>query len=59
MLDMVLDEKLKKKGMAREIVNKVQKLRKAVGLNIDDHVEVFFKVAKKDGSVIDQVVGEN
>ncbi len=36
MLDMVLDDKLKQKGMAREIVNKVQKLRKAAGLNIDD-----------------------
>ena len=36
MLDMVLDDKLKQKGMAREIVNKVQKLRKATGLSIDD-----------------------
>ena len=42
MLDMVLDDNLKQKGMAREIVNKVQKLRKAAGLNIDDHVEIFY-----------------
>jgi isoleucyl-tRNA synthetase len=52
MLDMVLDDKLKQKGMAREIVNKVQKLRKAVGLNIDDQVEVFYRVTKKDGGSV-------
>ena len=46
--------------MAREIVNKVQKLRKAVGLNIDDHVEVFYKVVPAtDASQIKQVVGDN
>jgi isoleucyl-tRNA synthetase len=59
MLDMVLDDNLKKKGMAREIVNKVQKLRKASGLNIDDQVEVFYSVTKKDGSVLNQVVADN
>lgn len=36
MLNITLDENLKQKGMAREIVNKVQKLRKATGLHIDD-----------------------
>ena len=59
MLDMVLDDKLKQKGMAREIVNKVQKLRKATGLSIDDQVEVFFSFPKKDGSVLGQVVSDN
>jgi isoleucyl-tRNA synthetase len=60
LLDITLDEKLKQKGMAREIVNKVQKLRKAVGLNIDDHVEVFYKVVPAtDASQIKQVVGDN
>jgi isoleucyl-tRNA synthetase len=59
MLDMVLDDKLKQKGMAREIVNKVQKLRKATGLSIDDQVEVFFSFPKKDGSILGQVVSDN
>lgn len=36
MLDISVDEKLKEMRMAREIVNKVQKLRKAAGLHIDD-----------------------
>jgi isoleucyl-tRNA synthetase len=42
MLDLVIDEKLKQMGITREIVNKVQKLRKAAGLNIEDQVEIFY-----------------
>ena len=42
MINVVLDEKLKQMGMAREIVNKVQKLRKQAKLNIDDVVEIFY-----------------
>lgn len=57
MLNVTLDENLKRKGMAREIVNKVQKLRKSAGLNIDDHVEIFFK--SPEGSLLSQVVVEN
>lgn len=59
MLNMILDENLKMKGMAREIVNKVQKLRKAVGLHIDDHVEVFYKVVSGDDSQLSRVVSQN
>ena len=59
MLNMVLDENLKMKGMAREIVNKVQKLRKAVGLHIDDHVEVFYKVESGEDSQLSRVVSQN
>jgi hypothetical protein len=43
MLVTALDENLKGMGIAREIVNKVQKLRKAAGLHIDDPVEIFFE----------------
>lgn len=56
MLDITLDDNLRKKGQAREIVNKVQKLRKAVGLNIDDHVEVFYSV---ESAALESVVSEN
>jgi isoleucyl-tRNA synthetase len=58
MLDVTLDDNLKRKGMAREIVNKVQKLRKAVGLNIDDQVEVFYRL-KQAHAPLAQVVHEN
>lgn len=57
MLDITLDDNLRRKGMAREIVNKVQKLRKAVGLNIDDQVEVFYNI--KSATLLAQVVNEN
>jgi len=57
MLDMVIDDNLKQKGMAREIVNKVQKLRKSAGLNIDDHVEIFYKVSQV--GLLTSVVNEN
>lgn len=36
LLDLQIDDNLKQMGIAREIVNKVQKLRKSAGLNIDD-----------------------
>jgi isoleucyl-tRNA synthetase len=58
MLDVTLDDNLRRKGMAREIVNKVQKLRKLAGLNIDDHVEIFYSVPA-GGSLLSQVVAEN
>lgn len=59
MLDIVLDDNLKQKGMAREIVNKIQKLRKVVGLNIDDHVEIFYTSPLGFSSVFTQVVEQN
>ena len=43
MLVTSLNENLKSMGIAREIVNKVQKLRKAAELHIDDAVEIFFE----------------
>ena len=59
MLNITLDDNLRQKGMAREIVNKVQKLRKAVGLNIDDQVEVFYRVPTTGSSVVAKVVEDN
>jgi len=42
MIDTVPDEELHLKGIARGIVNKIQRLRKASKLNIDDDVEIFY-----------------
>lgn len=54
MLVTKMDEDLKLMGMAREIVNKVQKLRKTAGLNIDDQVEVFYEdVKNSNGSGVE------
>ena len=59
MLDVTLDDNLRQKGMAREIINKVQKLRKSAGLNIDDHVEIFYEVPSDDASTLSNVVKDN
>lgn len=58
MLDIVLDDNLRRKGMAREIVNKIQKLRKTAGLNIDDHVEIYF-MEPVTSPLLTQVLNEN
>lgn len=43
MLKTTLDAELQKMGLAREITNKIQKLRKSSGISIDDQIEIFFK----------------
>lgn len=58
MLDMTSDDKLKQRGISREIVNKVQKLRKAAGLHIDDHVELFYEF-KQPESVFNEVLSNH
>lgn len=40
-LDIERDEDLKQEGMARELINRIQKLRKKVHLRPDDRIEVF------------------
>lgn len=44
-LDTKMTESLKQMGASREIVNKIQKLRKAVNISIDDEIEVFYSSA--------------
>lgn len=41
LLDLSQDEGMKKKGTAREVVNRIQRLRKSSGLNPDDDVIIF------------------
>lgn len=47
-LDLRGDESLYEAGVAREIVNRIQKLRKKAALEPTDLVEVFFKSLDKD-----------
>ena len=44
-LDLKIDEQLRQMGLAREVVNKVLMLSKTTGLNIDDHIEIFYELA--------------
>ena len=58
MINTVIDEELRQVGTSREIVNRIQKLRKAEGVQIDDEIEVFFEHDQKTG-VLSAVVGNH
>lgn len=51
MLDVVQNDELKNIGIAREVTNRVQRLRKNTGISIDDQIEIyyFYKKETKDG----------
>ena len=42
-LDLQLNEELVREGLARELVNRVQNLRKDVGLDVADRIRVWFQ----------------
>jgi len=42
-LDCQLNDELIREGLAREVVNRIQKTRKDIGLNVDDRIRVLFK----------------
>ena len=51
-LDCHLTEDLLKEGMAREVVNRIQKTRKEMGLNVDDRIKISFFADEQLASVI-------
>ncbi|XWS43910.1 hypothetical protein CRYUN_Cryun16bG0145300 [Craigia yunnanensis] len=55
-LDLRPDESLFEAGVAREVVNRIQKLRKKAGLEPTDMVEVYFESLDEDKSIIQQVL---
>ncbi|MBA0677549.1 hypothetical protein Goarm_020974 [Gossypium armourianum] len=55
-LDIRPDESLFEAGVAREVVNRIQKSRKKAGLEPTDMVEVYFESLDEDKSVIQQVL---
>ncbi|GKV22091.1 hypothetical protein SLEP1_g31990 [Rubroshorea leprosula] len=55
-LDLHADESLFEAGVAREVVNRIQKLRKKAGLEPTDLVEVYFESLDEDKSAIQQVL---
>lgn len=40
-LDVTITEKLKHEGIARELINRIQNLRKEIGLEVTDKIEIF------------------
>jgi len=51
MLDTTPDEEMLEEGVAREVINRVQKLRKSAGLKVDDKVTMYFTVTPKEHSL--------
>lgn len=65
MLDIVQTEELKNIGLAREVTNRIQRLRKTSGISIDDQIEIFYHfddesktVAKVAQQYSDKVVAQ-
>ena len=54
-LDTTLNEKLKNEGIARELVNRIQNLRKTSGLDVTDRIRVKFR-SHPD---LEKAVGQN
>merc|ERR1719189_3498439 len=48
LLDTTPDQEMLDEGVAREVVNRVQKLRKSAGLKVDDQVTMLYSVTPKD-----------
>ncbi|UNY99462.1 isoleucine--tRNA ligase [Zhouia spongiae] len=55
-LDVTITDELRKEGIARELVNRIQNLRKDSGLEVTDKIDVKFQ---KDSTVIEQAVMSN
>jgi len=47
-LDLRPDQSLADAGLAREIINRIQKLRKITGLQINDGVDVFYSILEEN-----------
>ena len=55
-LDVHISDSLKKEGIARDVVNRVQNMRKDMGLDVQDKIKIF--IQKKD-ELIDGALKDN
>jgi len=55
-LDVQIHPELESEGLAREIINRVQKLRKKAGLQATDDVRLFYKFESGVGEVLQEVM---
>lgn len=58
LLETKMDENLINMGHAREVTNRIQKMRKSVGISIDDQIEVFYKTVSA-GSQLTKVIQDH
>ena len=52
-LDITLTEELKQEGIARELVNRIQNLRKESGLDVTDRININFDTSKEIESALE------
>ena len=51
-LDITITEELKQEGVARELINRIQNLRKSSGFDVTDKVDVLIFADGEDGTEI-------
>jgi isoleucyl-tRNA synthetase len=54
-LDIHIDSKLKNEGIARELVNRIQNLRKDSNLNVTDHISIDIE----ENTILQEAIDEN
>jgi len=54
-LDLKIDDKMRQEGIAREVINKVQKLRKKAKIHPSDPIEVFYSINENDELLRDSI----
>ncbi len=55
-LDVNIDEELRKEGIARDLVNRIQNLRKDQGLEVQDKIHVLIE---KGDALVDEAINQN
>ncbi len=56
LLDVVVDDNLRLEGLAREVINRIQRLRKKSGLQVTDEVEYYIKLTEDPENELTSVV---
>jgi len=52
MLDLVVTPELSRQGTAREITNRIQRLRKTSGISIDDQIDIYYEIIGESPEIV-------
>eukprot|EP00002_Diphylleia_rotans_P038380 TRINITY_DN871_c0_g2_i3.p1 TRINITY_DN871_c0_g2~~TRINITY_DN871_c0_g2_i3.p1 ORF type:complete len:1086 (-),score=232.87 TRINITY_DN871_c0_g2_i3:2461-5718(-) len=59
LLDCEQDASLRAEGVARDVANRIQKMRKKAGLNVEDTIEVYFAYKKTQKAAAEHAKGDD